>query len=262
MMPLFSPSGPQAGSGAMSPNPLTENPGVPAMTSSAAKTFFLCLTFLALGVALPQPCLAVPVASCHCFQNREYNPADKFVADDYILATTFNSLIAAAYNIPKRQVVMLKMKGGVGQGDLLLGLAIARAGKADLEQLLEQRQQKGAWRTVLAAPGLAGAAQNEPLLAVILSGLAEERAAEMAASALLVSFFRVGDKLVSELRADGLDGREMALALVLARAGGKEVRKLAALHVKAGQSWSEIAHGLGIEPATAGTLVSSLGPGR
>ena len=57
----------------------------------------------------------------HCFTKRVYNPAERFAADDYILATSFNSLLARLAALPKRQIVMIKMNDGVAQDDLLLG---------------------------------------------------------------------------------------------------------------------------------------------
>ena len=43
---------------------------------------------------------------CHCFRQRSYDPEAKFVADDYILATSFNSLTANLFNIPKKEMAL------------------------------------------------------------------------------------------------------------------------------------------------------------
>ncbi|RUM40181.1 MAG: hypothetical protein DSY80_10670, partial [Desulfocapsa sp.] len=51
-------------------------------------------------------------SSCHCFKDRVYNPEKKFTADKYLLTTSFNSFIAANFQLSKSQIVMMKMKGG------------------------------------------------------------------------------------------------------------------------------------------------------
>lgn len=56
---------------------------------------------------------AAGTIQCHCFNNRVYNPAEKFAADAYILATSFNSLLARLAGLPKKQIVMIKMNQGL-----------------------------------------------------------------------------------------------------------------------------------------------------
>ena len=80
---------------------------------------------------------AESAVTCHCFQDRSYDPVDKFAADDYILATSFNSLLAKSFDISKKQVVMLKMDEGVGQDDLLVGLKLTKLTGGYLEQLYQ-----------------------------------------------------------------------------------------------------------------------------
>ena len=64
-----------------------------------------------LTLAAPVPATANPTISCHCFQDRSYNPNQPDAIDPYLLATTQNSLIAAFYQVPKRDLVRRKMTG-------------------------------------------------------------------------------------------------------------------------------------------------------
>lgn len=43
--------------------------------------------------------------SCHCFRDREYDPANPAKSDEYLLATASNTLLATAYGVPKRDIV-------------------------------------------------------------------------------------------------------------------------------------------------------------
>ncbi len=70
---------------------------------------------LALLIVFVSPVYAV--MSCHCFQDRVYDPARPDAADAYFLATVQNSLIAAALDIPKKSIVKAKMGGA--DADLL-----------------------------------------------------------------------------------------------------------------------------------------------
>ncbi len=63
--------------------------------------------------------------NCHCFQDRTYNPDKKYSTDEYLLATTFNSFLSSNFNVPKRDIVMLKMKGGAGAEDVIIALYVS-----------------------------------------------------------------------------------------------------------------------------------------
>jgi len=73
--------------------------------------FLIILILFSLGSAVQV--FAESAIQCHCFTDRSYNSADRFASDEYILATSFNSLLAKSFAITKRQNVMIKMNGGV-----------------------------------------------------------------------------------------------------------------------------------------------------
>ena len=91
----------------------------------------LLLLFATMGA---EPASSEMVTGCHCFKQRSYDPEARFAADDYILATSFNSLTANIFNIPKRQV---KNKGEswseiahkLGISPAMAGQLIAKIGK-------------------------------------------------------------------------------------------------------------------------------------
>jgi hypothetical protein len=103
------------------------------------KPILFALAFV-LAIMVPASfAFAESTINCHCFQDRSYDPGDKFAADDYLLATSFNSLLARSFDISKEQVVILKMEEKVSQDDLLVGLKITRLTGGYLEQLLGLR---------------------------------------------------------------------------------------------------------------------------
>jgi hypothetical protein len=201
--------------------------------------------------------LAGSAISCHCFQDRTYKPAEPFAADDYILATSFNSLLSRSFDMPKRQIVMLKMKEGVGQNDLLVGLKIAKQTGVDLQQLLERRRGNKSWATILADLDQKETIHDDRILAAIGAGMSVEEAGGAIADEIIVNFYGVPAAAAQQLRAAGLDEKEMALIFVLAHARDLQPQELVTQHNREGKSWSGIAAGLGIEPAAAGKLILS-----
>jgi hypothetical protein len=75
------------------------------------------ILLLAAGLVVLLSGSAWSAVSCHCFQDRTYDPARPSAADAYFLATAQNSLIAAALNVSKRNIVQSKMGGA--DADLL-----------------------------------------------------------------------------------------------------------------------------------------------
>lgn len=215
----------------------------------------LSMIFLLLFFALlPLSSFGESTLACHCFKNRSYNPAQKFAADEYILATSFNSLLSNAFVIPKRQIVMLKMKGGVNGNDLLIGLKIAELAKIDLEQLLDLHKQQS-WQDLLSKQSLLKNITDDNLLESIKSGIPDEETAQKIGNLLLSDFYIIPLEKIQEFRKSGLNEKEMALLFIMAHTSNIIPVDLAAQHLKNGKSWSEIANNLGIEPVSAGKLI-------
>lgn len=213
------------------------------------------ITILLVFLVVPEQAPAETATGCHCFRDRTYDPARKFAADDYLLASTFNSLLAKTYDIPKKQLVLLKMQGNVDQNDLLIGLRTAKLTGADLQQLLILRDGKHSWQEILSAPDLAGRVKSDPLLGKIPTGLPDADAGRQAADLLLAEFFTIPPATIDKLRAAGLNEKELALILILAHRKSLPPETIAARYQKEGKSWGEIADSLGIAPAAAGKFI-------
>lgn len=213
---------------------------------------FSCLSCRLVFSQEPAPETA---AGCHCFQERTFNPANKFAADEYILATTFNSLLSRSFDLPKRDIVLLKMQGGVGQNDLLIALHAANVGKTELKDLLSFRARSFSWQKILSELLPSDNFKNDSILRGLQSGNSETEAGHKIADHLLVQLFNPSEKILSTLRGANLSEKEITLLLIL-----DQVKKLspfegAKQHSQEGKSWSEIAHQFGIEPAEAGKLI-------
>lgn len=219
-----------------------------SMTRAVFLVFFLLLTGAA-GQA------AESAGGCHCFRERAFVPAEPFAADDYILATSFNSLLAKAFTVSKQQIVMLRMRGGVTSDDLLIGLKISRTTGVELQQLLDDRKQKGSWREVLAALPVAGKIRGDEVLEKIRAGLPDAEGGRLAADELIAGFFSAPPAEVASLRKSRLNDKEMTLLFLLAHISGKSPEALAAGKKQNGRSWSETAFALGVTPADAGKLI-------
>ena len=225
------------------------------MVTSSSNNYRRIAVLLFLILCWPITAVAESAVSCHCFRDRTYNPAARFAADDYILATTFNSLIARNFAIPKQEVVMLKMRGGVEQADLLVALQIATTTGADLQDLLAGRKDNQPWQTIIATPASAQTDKKEPVLDSLRAGNSTEQTSQLVADTMLVNLFEIPLIRISELRDAGLDEKEITLLLILAKTTRQPLQKIADLHTKEGRSWSEIAHNFGIEAAATGKLV-------
>jgi len=216
----------------------------------------LVFTLLALFLVVPgRDTSAETTINCHCFQDRTYNPADPRAADDYILATSFNSFLSRSFAVPKREIVMLKMKEGVGQDDLLVGLQIARTTGIDLQQLLGPRRQGLAWSAIIDDLVQDEAIKKSRFLETIDAGISVQEAGAGIADKLIGEFYTVPEATIQQFRQNGLNEKEMTLVLILAHARDQKPVALVEQHTKQGRSWSEIAYSLSIEPAVAGKLI-------
>jgi len=211
------------------------------------------MVLLAFLLVPARDLFAESAITCHCFQERAYNPAEPFAADDYILASSFNSFLARTFDIAKKQIVMLKMKQGVEQDDLLIGLKIAKAAGIDLDKLLSSRRTEQ-WPQIISGLVGDGTVHSDPVLQTIRSGNDHEAATRVAEEAI-TAFYGIPIDEIEGLRRSGLDEREMPLLLVLAYASNREPAALARQHEEKGMSWSGIAYSLGIEPGRAGELI-------
>jgi len=227
---------------------------------SKVSFFFITLILFCLGS--PLFAFAESTIQCHCFTARTYNPADRFAADDYLLATSFNSLLARSYNVPKRQIVMIKMNEGASQEELLISLKLSAITREDPRKFLGQRQENNTWPQIISGLTQGERIKNDAILEAIRTGTPAEEAGAKIADEIIGAFFGIAPDEIRKLRAFGLNEKEITLIYILVHAGGQKTEALVEKHERQGMSWGEIANGLGLEPAAAGELILAYPTGQ
>ncbi len=202
--------------------------------------------FLLLAVPGPRP--AAGAMSCHCFRDRAYDPAEPAGADPYVLANAQNSLLAAAYGIPKKQIVRAKMTGTDGD-DLWVAHAVASATGRAPEELLAARAEAGSWPGGLSRLGVTPG-RLDPALARALAPDAPAGApANAVVDAVLVRRLGVAPEAVAALRRQRPSNAEAVAAAVLHRLGRGGPTEILQ-RVRAGQAtWGSLLHDAGVAPA-------------
>ena len=220
------------------------------------KTAGICVFFLLFILSPGMAPAGEQTDKCHCFRDRSFNPGKKFQADDYLLTTVGNSLAASHFSISKRRIVMMKMEGGTGNDDLLIGLYLGSVSGAKAKDYLSAKE-KASWREAVAGDAELNTRKNDAILGLIRKGETDEKVAGLIMEAMLQERFDVSGELLLSLRQSGLSPRESAVVLTLAEHVGVPPEKIAAQNKTAGLSWSEIAHNFGLQPAEVGKLVLS-----
>lgn len=201
---------------------------------------------IALLLASGTSFAADTTSACHCFRDRTYDPARKAAADEYILATGFNSLLSGHFGIMKRDIVMARMNGTDGD-DMLVALYAARRGGRDYGVLLDRRKAGASWQTILVQ------AEMPPGLSKSVT------VAEAAGIDTIARYFGVGAANVATFRKSGFSLKETALLFGLASKTGRPASEFAAMSRKARKSWGEMAHEFGIEPQAVGPMMEGAG---
>ncbi len=209
-------------------------------------SLYCCLLLLLPSISLA----ANSTTNCHCFKNRSFDPAKKFAADDYLITTTFNSLVAATFGIEKRQIVMMKMRGGVNPDDLLIGLYVAHVTPADLDLLLGIRKNGASWKEIVSSPGLSTV--TDPILDTVRAKDADADTVHRITDFMLIRTLGRSLAETTRLRDQGFSDREIVLLLALNHLTRAPVDSLAAMYRQRKMSWSEIADSFKLTPAGVG----------
>jgi hypothetical protein len=109
------------------------------------------LAFCLLALLIPAGAFAAG-PSCHCFRDRDYDPANPGKSDGYLLATATNTLLSAAYGVPKRDIVQARMAGTSGE-DLWISTYAAHRQGTVAGVLLTTRAAAASWRDVFRSRG-------------------------------------------------------------------------------------------------------------
>ena len=150
--------------------------------------------------------------SCHCFNQRDYDPKAPGAVDPYVLATAGNSLIAGAFGLEKSDIVRQRMTGEEETG-IWIAAASAKASGRDFRDFLASRAKEGTWKRALAVSGIDPARLGANFPAALDAG--ESAAARALAEAVFAKSFKADNLKLSTLRADGATIPETAVALYL-----------------------------------------------
>ena len=225
------------------------------MFQLALRFLLIATIFLFMNLATNTFVFAESAVTCHCFKDRAYNPENRFAADEYILAATFNSLISKSFDISKKQIVLLKMKEGVRQEDLLIGLKISRSTNESFEHLIQLHRQNQAWSDILKDLMKRISVQADTVLQVIQSGVSDKAGSFEVADQIISNYFKAPLSEIKRFRLNGFDEREITLIFLLAKVSGKTAQDVADLYSDKEKSWSEIAHVYNLEPSAAGKTI-------
>ena len=222
------------------------------MRSPFAAAVITMLVALAGFAAPPRSEAAGP--SCHCFRDREYDPANPEKSDVYLLATASNTLLAAAYGIPKREIVQARMSGTSGEDLWISNYAAHRQG-AGAGALMSARGSAPSWRAVFQTRG----GQLEPLgarfVAALAGGADDVALARIAAAETLAARLGTPWTELDDLLSRGATLQETVIAALLGAWSSRPAPQVYA-DVKAGKSgWSKLLAAQGRVPKQMETEV-------
>jgi len=217
---------------------------------------YICLLLL-FSFLLPASLFADSGISCHCFQDRVYNPEQPGAADDYILATTRNSFISALFEIPKKQIVKARMSGTPGEDLWLAGYLAQRSGQT-VAELLVARQGVTDWNTLLInldgfpeilAPEVAAPVLARKSATVVVSALVELQ---------VVKHLGLPAGEIKKLRSEDATDSQLILVALLARQSGVSAIKIFRQRRMQGLPWDVLLNQMGLSPKQLDPLMRKL----
>ncbi|WP_025323117.1 hypothetical protein [Deferrisoma camini] len=197
---------------------------------------------------------AASTVSCHCFRDRSFDPARPAAADTYVLATSRNSLLAAAFGVSKGTVVRSLMTGTAPEALWAAHGLAARTGlRAD--DLLTAHGQAGSWARALERLGYDPARVGGRVGELVRAG---QDPAPAVVDETLATRMGVPRDQIAALRAAGASDAETVAASVLGRLTGKEpvgfLKK-----VRAGEAtWGSLFHDAGVAPSDIDDAIARL----
>lgn len=212
---------------------------------------------LALLLAFAAPAPAAPAMSCHCFQDRSFDPAEPRRIEPYLLATTRNSFLAVAFGQSKKEIVRLRMAGTDG-ADLWVAYYLAPKAGIPASELLQARRQTDSWPPVLTARGIAPEQSGPHFRRVLAAGGNDQALADAAADETLSAAAGAAPELLRQFRERGADTGEIILALLIAQRLGRPAIDLQT-DVHAGRAtWGGLLASVGIRPGELEGAVRTL----
>ena len=219
------------------------------LANTHSSIIFLCMILLILPV---QKARAV---TCHCFKERAFVASQPASADPYILATTRNSLLAAAAGIDKGTVVRQRMTGATETDLWLSNYLSTRVDNRSAEQFLDALDKASSWAAALDAVGLdsgkLGTAFQTARKAADADGMARSLA-----DPVLGRTFTVAEPSLAQMRDAGAHIAETALSLYLAGQLNQTPENIFSEVKEGKKTWGVLFNSLGIKIDTIGDRIA------
>ena len=203
------------------------------------------LVMLLCFIILPAPVLAASTTVCHCFKDRSFDAANPGKSDEYLLATTQNSFLAAVFNIDKKYVVETKMSGGFGT-DLWIAHFLAKKTGIDAQILMSDRMTAGSWKSVVSQKKIEVSSLGQPFQKALTAGAADEHLAAVIADQMLVARFNTKPAEMKKLRDSGATTNEVILSAFLSLKSGRNAFEYYDSVAKGRRTWDTHLNSLGI----------------
>ena len=195
------------------------------------------LLTLPLPLGLVGASQGAPAITCHCFQDRQFDPAHPAAADPYLLATVQNRLIAALSGLPRQEIVRRKMAGTPGDR-LWVALYVADVTARPVVDVLAACEAADGWPAVLVPLGADPERLGSVFMAHLTAGDDDAALADAVIEQLLPTRLGTPPAIISELRSAGAGSREVVAAVVLAEATGHRPAEVYRQAMTAG-SWGQ-----------------------
>lgn len=189
-----------------------------------------------LVFTLTATALAKSAISCHCFQEREYNPQRAEAADPYFLATTQNALLAKLYSVSKKDVVRAKMGGATGDS-LWIGHHLAQTSSKSIDQVNALYTEKDGWRGVVEQLQLSEDQLTPQFRAAIDD---PQQLARVVVDAQLLENLTLTPQPLQRLRDQGADNHRTIMAVFLSQANKQEPAEILTRVTDGKTSWGRL----------------------
>jgi len=220
------------------------------------KFFLMLLTIWLTLFLVPLDGWSSSTVSCHCFQDRRFDPARPDAVDPYLLANAQNSLLAAVFNLSKKTIVKEKM-GGADNDQLWISNAFSQTTGMPADQAVKARNRAGSWSKLFTRMEREGLTSGDEAR-LFRERIDDPKLAAAIVDEVLHQKLLIEKEAVAEMRSRGAGNREAILATVLGRIGGVPPAELL-IGVREGRfTWGELARRFDIEPTRIEERVKGL----
>ncbi len=184
--------------------------------------------------------------SCHCFQDRTFNPSRPSASDAYFLATTQNSLIASALNVSKRSIVQAKM-GGANADLLWVAYYLSDRTGLDVADLIEIWTSTGL-NGLLAKSDKISLNLDKPFLTKINSSNELSDLADGAYRSVMIVQLGIEQATLDRMEMTKATRKEQIMAIFISLLLAEDPVAIFQTVKSGKQTWSQVLATTGLEP--------------